>query len=211
MEQARSKKDTRGGEASASQRLNQKNKTNPRMEQPRPRGLQSPDEAAPPPRRGRACASRGPLRQAGEDREGGARGEGKSGGWAKRRPRPSRRRFCACATRQLLVISTRQRPPSSVRVRRSGVLGWCSRSRVAVELPPAEPAWPRGPAATPAGRGGNVTPEPRPGLGRQDLGLSEPREAAPGLSEASRTRVRPVRTEGTVLRIWAAWEHASVL
>lgn len=45
--------------------------------------------------------------------EGAGRGR-KSGGWA-RRPRPSRQCLCACAIRQLLVLSTRQPPPRSVR------------------------------------------------------------------------------------------------
>lgn len=99
-------------------------------------GLQSPDGTAPPPRRpGRACASWGPLRLAG-GRGRGRAGEGrKGGGWARRRPRPPRQRFCACATRQLLVFSTRQLPPSSVRVRRSEVPVWRSQSAAAVELP----------------------------------------------------------------------------
>lgn len=58
------------GRRDASQSLNQKNKTTA--------GLQSPDGAAPPPRLGRACASRRPLRQAG-GREGGAGGVRKEG------------------------------------------------------------------------------------------------------------------------------------
>lgn len=85
--------------------ITQENKTSPEHRVPR--------RAPPPSRLGRACASRALRAKRGRVGGGESGKEGRRLG--DKEATPTHRRLCACSVRQLLVFSTRQRTPCSVR------------------------------------------------------------------------------------------------